>query len=77
MFFFGFFDQFNESNNLNKKSVFIFGDYNIDISKSNPLNNKYLEAIVSNNLGTLNRDPNRSSDHSDSCIDHVITNAIN
>lgn len=61
--------------NRNGKSYCIIGDTNIDILKTNKLSNTYVELLNSYHFIPLITLPTRTVALSESCIDHVFTNA--
>lgn len=56
----------------NQKSI-IAGDFNIDLLTLKP-HDQYYSAIASNNFQNLIQFPTRKTDHSETLIDHIITN---
>lgn len=54
--------------------LYILGDFNIDISRSSSLSGKYNNVLKLFGLSQLINEPTRITDHSQSLIDHIVTN---
>jgi len=75
-----FIDDFSkclETLSNDRRTFYILGDTNINISKASPKthhSSKYLQAILSNGAYSLINKPTRVTDKSPTLIDHIITN---
>ena len=62
-----------------QKSVFLLGDFNVNLLKYNEHNqtNKFLDFLASNSFIPLILQPTRITSHFNTLIDNIFSNAIN
>ena len=67
-----------ENTSKEQKSIFLLGDFNVNLLNYNEQNqtNKFLDSIASNSFISLILQPTRTTSHSNTLMDNVISNVI-
>ena len=77
-FNYNYLNKLLENISKEQKSIFLLGDFNIKLLNYNEHNqtNKFLDSLASNSFIPLILQPTRITNHSNTLIDNIFSNAI-
>ena len=73
-----YFNKLLENISKEQKSVFLLGDFNVNLLNYNELNqtNEFLDSLASNSFISLILQPTRITSHSNTLIDNIFSNVF-
>ena len=73
-----YFNKLLENISKEQKSVFLLGDFNVNLLNYNELNqtNEFLDSLASNSFISLILQPTRITRHSNTLIDNIFSNVF-